>query len=508
METALPKFTPAALALAALAAPALAQTDAMPSTMPSTMPATTAASMPALMPVPPLPAMDAGPIDAGRIRALRDRVKPSLVAVEYTYDGEVGRQVLAGEGFVVSADGVVALSMVLTPEQLPDVQLTNFKIIIPGDEERKLDATFQGRDPRSALSFVKVADADRGKYAWRPVELSGDSAKVGDRVVSVGILPESAGYGTYVSAPTVSAMLRGPIPQTLVTAEGLCGVGSLVFNSVGEVEGMVQFQPQFQPGSLPFLNSPAGNIGALVNPARTYIPTSFFADSVKSPPTPASPARLSDIGIRQSSGLSKDLSEYYGLVGKPAIEVGDVIPDMPAAKAGLKSGDVVVTLDGEPLERGDEPDELPAILSRTLMRMPVGSTVTFGVMRDKDQPLQQIKVQLDERPKQANVAARYYAKELGFSARELVFDDKYENKLDPKTQGVVVAFVKPGSSAQTAQLQVGDVITRVNQTAIEGLKQFETDLKQVRKDKPSDAVVLEVIRGANTQIVRVEPPQK
>ena len=498
------KLTPAPLALAAATAlAALAALAAPAPAAPATMPATMMSTMPATAP-------SAGPIDASNIRQLRDAIKPSLVAVEYTYDGEAGRQVLVGEGFVCSADGVVAISAVLTPEQLPDVQLTNFKIIIPGDEETKLDATFEGRDLRSELSFVKVKEADRGKYDWKPVKLADGVARVGDRVLSVGILPESAGYATYVSAPTVSALLRGPVPQVLVTAEGLCGVGSLVLNAGGEVEGMVQFQPQFQQRQLPFLNSssPGGNIGSLASPARTFIPASFFAASVKSPPTPQNPVKIADIGIRQSSGLSKDLAEFYDLKGKPAIEVGEVLPDMPAAAAGLKSGDVIVTLNGKPLERGDEADELPLIFSRTLMRMPVGSTVKLGVMRDKDAPLKEIDVALKERPTPVNLAKRYYAEDLGFTVRQLVFDDRYEKKLEPKATGVVVAFIKPGSSAQTATLQNGDVVTRLNQNPVESLDQFEKQLKAFRKDKPTEAAVMEVIRGANTQIVRVEPPQK
>ncbi len=504
----MPKIEHAALCLAALAlaGPAPAQT----ATMPSTMPATTAATMPAVK-LEPLAPLAAGPIDADRIRTLRDRIKPSLVAVEYTYAGEGGRQVLVGEGFVVSDDGVVAISGVLTPEQLPDAQLTDFKIIIPGEEETRLDATFQGRDPRTELAFVKVADADRGKYGWRAVELSGDEPSVGDEVLSAGLLPESAGYQTYVTAPMVSATLRGPIPQVLVTPQGLAGVGSLVLNSAGQVEGMVQFQPQFQRGALPFLNSNGpggGNIGMLATPARTFVPSSFMRMGIDAPPTPEKPVKVADIGIRQSSGLSKDLAEFYDLKGKPAIEVGEVLPDMPAAKAGLKSGDVIVTLNGKPLERGDEPDELPQIFGRTLMRLPVGSDVKLGVMRDKDQPLKEIAVNLKERPKPANLAERFFAEDLGFSVRELVFNDRYEMKLEPKTTGVVVAFIKQGSSAQSAGLKGGDVITRLNQTAVQGVDQFKQQFEAFRKAKPTEAAVMEVIRGANTQIVRVEPPQK
>src|SRR5215213_3739806 len=60
---------------------------------------------------------------------------PSLVAVQYTYDGELGRREFIGAGLVVSDDGLVMTSITLTPQLLPDEQMKDFKILIPGDEQ-------------------------------------------------------------------------------------------------------------------------------------------------------------------------------------------------------------------------------------------------------------------------------------------------------------------------------------------------------------------------------------
>src|SRR5438128_1473648 len=80
-------------------------------------------------------------------------VSPALVAVQYTYDGELGRRELVGAGLVVSDDGLVMTSMALMPQVLPDVQMKDFKLIVPGDDLTEIDAEFVGRDERSNVAF-------------------------------------------------------------------------------------------------------------------------------------------------------------------------------------------------------------------------------------------------------------------------------------------------------------------------------------------------------------------
>jgi S1-C subfamily serine protease len=147
-------------------------------------------------------------------------------------------------------------------------------------------------------------------------------------------------------------------------------------------------------------------------------------------------------------------------------------------------------------------------MTRKIQRMKVGDQVTFSILRGgKDTPLIEISVTLEQRPPQENKAKRFYAEDLGFSVREVVFEDTYRRRLPADTKGVVVALIKPNGSAQTARLQAGDMIKMLNQAPVEGLEQFKTQYEAFRKDRPRDAVVLEVLRGVNTQIIRIEPPQ-
>jgi S1-C subfamily serine protease len=118
-----------------------------------------------------------------------------------------------------------------------------------------------------------------------------------------------------------------------------------------------------------------------------------------------------------------------------------------------------------------------------------------------------VELALEERPKGPSQARRYWTEDLGFGVREVTFGDRYVRRLAPDAPGVVVTLLKPNGSAATAELQPGDLITEVNGQAVAGLDQFKELYEQVRRTKPQDAVVLIALREADTQVIRIEPPQ-
>lgn len=436
--------------------------------------------------------------------ALHKKITPSLVAIQYTYDGELGRREFVGAGLVVSNDGLVMTSINFTPQMLPDEQMKDFKLLIPGDDEKEVPAVFAGRDERSNTAFIKATDPS--KHQWKPVKFEDLPVNVGDEVVSVGLLGKSAAYQSYFAQALVSANLRGEIRHVMVTPSGLAGVGSPVFNAEGKAIGWVPMQQ----GQVLTLNdpNPQNQLQAVYAPPRMFIPTKEFSVSLKDPPVAGQPLKLPWIGVAKMTGLKKDVAEFFGMTGQAAVQVGDVIPKTPADDAGLKPGAIIVKLDGQPLERGDEPDEAAMILMKKIKQMKVGSQITFSVITEPNKPPADIKLTLAQRPPQENQAKRYYAEDLGFTARQIVFDDTYMRKLPADQKGVVIALVKPAGAAQAGKLQRGDLITKLNQTAITDVDQFKTAYQDARKTKPKEAVVLEAIRGGNDEIIRIEPPQK
>jgi serine protease Do len=284
---------------------------------------------------------------------------------------------------------------------------------------------------------------------------------------------------------------------------GLTGVGSPVFDSAGKAIGLVSAQQ----GQTPFLNDPQNAMIAINNPPKFFVPARDFMQSLQDPPKAGEPLKLPWIGVPQLTGVNKDVAEALGLVNQPAIEVGEVIPNTPAEKAGLKRGSIIVKIDGQPLERGDEPEELPQIFRRQLLRKKPGDTVTFAVLSGKDKPAQDVTVTLDEMPKRPNSAKRWFAEDLGFSSRELVFLDTYARKLPPDAKGVVVALIRPQSAAETGGLQNNDLVTELNREPVTDLEQFRKAYEAFRKDKPREAVVMVVLRESNTKVIRIEPPR-
>jgi serine protease Do len=442
--------------------------------------------------------------DANTARAMYDLAKPSLVAVKYTFTSEMLSRDLTAAGIVVSDDGLVMIPIWgVTPLLVPDDQMKNFKIILPSEtgDETEIDATLQGRDERSNVAFIRANEAQK----WKAIKFIDAPVEIGQTLYSVGLLPKGSGYKAHVTAVTVSAHLRGPVPQILVDGN-LAGVGGVVLDAKGQAIGYVH------PSSIgeAFLDNPDDPeaIPMILSPPHMFIPTIDFLQSLNTPPTPDKPIVVPWFGCMQLKGLEKEEAEYYGLKNQPAIQIGDVVKDSPADKAGLKALDIIVKMNGQPLERGDMPVELPEILTRKVQRLKVGDVITFSIIHQKGDTARDVMLTLAARPAQWWSAHRYYAKDLGFVVREVVFMDTYRRKISPTTSGVVVALLRPQAAAQAAKLAANDLITQMNGKPVLDIDQFKKDYLQFRKDRPRDPVVLEVSKqDGREETVNIEPPQ-
>jgi S1-C subfamily serine protease len=227
-----------------------------------------------------------------------DRVAPSLVIVRFTYDGELGRRELFTSGVVVSADGLVIVSGGFTPSQLPDTQMIDFKIIIPGDEETEIAAEFQGRDERTGMSLIKATES----HDWKALKFEDATLQVGDPLYSVGLLPKDAGYKPYLTTASVSSLLRGPVPQVLVTGGGVGVVGSPVLNAQGQAVGMVHAQRD----SSPFMSDdPTVSFNAVLDPPLVFVPSRDFLLSISDPPSKEKPLKIPHLGVSQLKGRAE-----------------------------------------------------------------------------------------------------------------------------------------------------------------------------------------------------------
>src|SRR5690349_8016644 len=128
------------------------------------------------------PAARAASVEAAK--KLYDQASPSLVAVKYTWESELGRRELIGAGIVVRDDGLVMSPLSVFDMRIPDEQMKEFTLIIAHEDRdaEELDAEFLGRDERTSVAFLKPK-AEQSKPAavasgesqspsrsWKPIK--------------------------------------------------------------------------------------------------------------------------------------------------------------------------------------------------------------------------------------------------------------------------------------------------------------------------------------------------
>jgi serine protease Do len=167
--------------------------------------------------------------------------------------------------------------------------------------------------------------------------------------------------------------------------------------------------------------------------------------------------------------------------GKPGARVDSVESGSPAANAGLRRGDVVVTVDRSPVRDVDE-------LRFLLHDVPLGARVTLGVMRDGEKR----EVTLSPAPLTPERAMSSFESATGLKLAEVSADEARKAGIEAPRGLVAIDQVKRGSAAQRGGLRAGDIVVAVNSAEVDTLKDFEKALGNARK---SGRAVLLVQRG-------------
>jgi serine protease Do len=196
--------------------------------------------------------------------------------------------------------------------------------------------------------------------------------------------------------------------------------------------------------------------------------------------------------------LTDELAKSFGITGTQGALVASVSDDSPAARAGFKPGDVIVTFDGKTVEG---PRVLPTIVANT----PVGRAVPVVVLRDGKRQTVTVTVGSVADSREARAAPGEKLPEsratekLGLSLQELT--PELAKQLGVQSdKGVVVTEVKPDSPAAQAGLAPGDVIREVNRMPVQGLQDVERGL--ARGQDPAQ-VLLRVEREGSQRYVVV-----
>jgi serine protease Do len=158
--------------------------------------------------------------------------------------------------------------------------------------------------------------------------------------------------------------------------------------------------------------------------------------------------------------LDEDLAKQFGLTGTEGVVVAKVMSDSPAEKGKMKTGDIIKTFDGKPVENVRE-------LLKLVGRAPIGKKIKVVVMRDKKEAT--LNIEVAQRPE---AIEEYADTELG-SWRGVEVMDK---------DGVTVSNIEPGSPADIAGLRRGDKILEMNRKPVKNIDDYNKIIMGVSGD--------------------------
>jgi serine protease Do len=253
-----------------------------------------------------------------------------------------------GSGFFISADGYVVTNNHVV-DNATEVEITM-------DDGRTLDAKVIGTDAKTDLALLKVEGND-----FPYVRLAGQKARIGDWVVAIG---NPFGLGGTVTAGIVSAQHRdigaGPYDDFIqIDASVNKGnSGGPTFNLSGEVVGV----------NTAIFSPSGGNVGiAFAIPASTV-------DQIVTALKDKGSVTRGFIGV-QMQPVTKEIAEAIGLKEPKGALVAEAIKDGPAAKAGVRTGDTIIAVDGQPINEAKD-------LSRKVAQVAPGKSLSLTLWRE------------------------------------------------------------------------------------------------------------------------------
>jgi serine protease Do len=391
-------------------------------------------------------------------------------------DGGHHREVKgAGSGFIISADGYI----VTNHHVIDDAS----KIEVVMDNGNRFDAKVKGIDSKTDLALLKI-EADEPL----PFVAFGDSdtADVGDWVVAVG---NQFGLGGSATAGIISARGRdiqsGPFDDFLQIDAPINrgNSGGPLFDTRGNVVGI----------NTAIYSPSGGNVGI-----GFAIPSNMAKDII---------AELKNNGAVTRGWLgvviqpvTDEIAEGLGLQQAQGVLVANVVKDSPASQAGFKVGDVILNMDGAPL---DDFKDLPKRVAAT----GVGSRSAFEIYRDGRE--QQLSVVIgsmpgeDKQVAKAGTDSESDTAKLGLQLATLTAETRKRYRVAKNSSGVLVAGVERGSPASKAGIRPGSVINMVGQKPVETPDEVIEHVRDAAEKKQS-AVLLRVEYGGQNRFVAVK----
>jgi serine protease Do len=192
--------------------------------------------------------------------------------------------------------------------------------------------------------------------------------------------------------------------------------------------------------------------------------------------------------------LSEELAKSFNFDSTNGVLIGDVMEDSPAAKAGLKSGDIVTKFNGQGVETANE-------LRNAVAATAPDHEVSLEIFRDGERKTIKVNVgQLDEDKVAAAVSGRDSASDLGMTVETVTPQLASQLGLENGARGVAVTKVDQGSMAARVGIVRGDIVVTVGDEEIRDVKQFR---EAMRQQSLKDGIRLQVMRDGIKRFVFV-----
>jgi serine protease Do len=376
------------------------------------------------------------------------------------------RQSGLGSGFVIDRDGTI-----LTNYHVVDGAQ---KIVVKLSDGRSFDAKVLGKDQKTDIAIIKI---DTGQDL--PAATLGDSDRleVGEWVMAIG---NPFGLDHTVTSGIVSAKGRhigaGPYEDFIQTDASINpgNSGGPLINLRGEVVGI----------NTAIFSQSGGNIGI-----GFAIPTNLVKELLPN---------LKDNGkvVRGYLGvtiqkITPEIAESLGTKQASGALVADVAKAGPAERAGIKTGDVIVEFNGKEIK---DSGELPLLAARTAP----GKQAQLKILRNgKELTLPLTVGEFKER----EVVAAAENGDLGLAVQSVTASMAAELGLE-RAEGLVITSIKPGSPAEEAGLQRGDVIAEINRRPVRNLSDYNRAVEKIEKGK---SLLFLVRRGEGSLFLALKP---
>ena len=436
--------------------------------------------------ISPPPAFSKNPTSQQIIQALEDafvdiadRMKPTVVNISPAVRGPArsgkgfkGRphgESGSGSGLIVDKKGyIVTNNHVVGEATQVEVRLS---------DKRHFTGTVIGKDPDTDIAVIKI-DAKKDL----PYVPMGDSSKVrvGQWVIAVG---NPFGLDRTVTVGVVSATGRENV-------------------NLSRYENFIQTDASINPGNSggPLFNIKGEVIGintAIINYAQGIgfaIPSNMVKHVVDQLISKGRVVRgWLGVGIQP---VTADLASKFNVKEGQGVLINEVFEGDPAAKAGVRPGDIIIKLN-------DEVIDTPQSLSRFIASLDPGKDAKLVIMRDGKKKT--IAVRLGEREETAITASIPHRQEnlLGLTVKDLTEEMIEQFKLSDD-KGVLITKVESGSVAEKEGVREGDLIKEINRKTIDSSADYE---KAVKATKKGESVLMRIIREKRAfyVVLKIQP---